>query len=219
MKVTLSSSLLLQLNVAAATKHQPELSYSDTEIDHGKSMHSEGTISSVGTADHLSTEQEVDDVMNKHRESDSEDDGHEVVSPHSLGENHSTPLSEVETSKEVPYLATQEREEKDSPSQSESNQGERNGVESPASDDRNLEQFSEVLLDSDSSLSDHEAAADDITDNKKDGKRVRFADEIGTPETGEGINIYTSKVLPLYMQTMLYFGVIIIICICISAAV
>ena len=184
-------SLLLQLNVAAATKHQPELSYSGTEINHGKLMHPEGIISSVETADHVSTEQEVDNIMmNKHSESDPEDDGHEVASPHSLGENHSTPLSEVETSKEIPYLATQEREEKDSPSQSESNQGERNGVESPASDDRNLEQFSEVLLDSDSSLSDHEAAADDITDNKKDGKRVRFADEVGTPETDEGKYLY-----------------------------
>ncbi len=186
---SLSPSLPLQLNVIALTKHEPELSYSDTEIDHSRSMHPEGTtISSIENAGHLSTEEEVDDVMNKHRESDPEDDGREVASPHTLGENHSSPLSEVETSKEIPTLATQEREEKDSPSQSESNQGERNGVESPASDDRNLEQFSEVLLDSDSSLSDHEAGVDDITDNKKDGKRVRFADEIGTPETDEGIN-------------------------------
>ena len=151
-------------------------------------MHPEGTVSSVETADHLSVEQEVDDVMNKCTESDPEDDSREVASPLTVGENHSSPLSEVEPSKEIQSVATPEREENDSPSQSESNQGERNGVESPASDDRNLEQFSEVLLDSDSSLSDHEAGADDITDNKKDGKRVRFADEVGTSGTDEGIN-------------------------------
>lgn len=189
--------LLLQLNVTAAAKPHPESSYSDTEIDHGKSVHLEGTVSAVETADHLSTEQEiddvtneqnaddvtneqdVDDVTNKHTESDPEDGSHEMASPCTVGENHSSPLTEIEPSSERQSVGTQERD-----SQS---QGDRNGVESPASDDRNLEQFSEVLLDSDSSLSDHEAGADDRTDNKKDGKRVRFADEVGTSGNDEGL--------------------------------
>ena len=166
-------------------------------------MHPEETTF-VETADHLSIEQEIDDVKNKHRESD-QDDSHEVASPHTVSENQSSPPPEVEPSKEIPSLAIQESKEKNSPFQTESN---RNGVESPASDDRNLEQFSEVLLDSDSSLSDHEAGADDIPDSKKDGKRVRFADEVGTSGADEGINNITGRMHCasfLYMQNYVMF--------------
>lgn len=59
-------------------------------------------------------------------------------------------------------------------------------LESPMADDRNLEQFSEVLLDSDSSVSDRAVIADETVDNKKDEKRVRFADEVGTTEAIQG---------------------------------
>ena len=54
--------------------------------------------------------------------------------------------------------------------------------ESPILDDRNLEQFSEVLLDSDSSVSNHEVTVDD----KQYEKRVRFADEVGETDTTQG---------------------------------
>lgn len=59
-------------------------------------------------------------------------------------------------------------------------------LESLVADDRNLEQLSEVLLDSDSSVSDREVIADENIGNKKDGKRVHFADEVSTTETIQG---------------------------------
>lgn len=172
-------------------------------------MYPKGTVSAVETADHLSIEQEIDDVTNEqedddvaneqeaddvtndqivddvpneHMKSDLEDGSHEVALPCTVGENHSSPLTEIEPTNEGQSV---EREERESQSR-----GERNDVESPASDDRNLEQFSEVLLDSDSSLSDHEAGADDRTDNKKDGKRVRFADEVSTSGNDKGLIVF-----------------------------
>ena len=54
-------------------------------------------------------------------------------------------------------------------------------LDSSVTGDRNLEQFSEVLLDSDS---DDEVIAHET--NKKESKRVRFADEIVTTEDNEG---------------------------------
>ena len=149
-------------------------------------MHTLGAISSVESSDDISVEQEVDDVMNKHTESDPEDGNHEMASPCTVTENRLSLHTEAEPSNEMLSVSTQEREENNPHSQNESDQKEKNGVETPTSDDRNLEQFSEVLLDSDSSLSDHEAGTDDTTDNKKDGKRVRFADEVGTSGTDEG---------------------------------
>ena len=59
-------------------------------------------------------------------------------------------------------------------------------LESLVADDRNLEQFSEVLLDSDSSVSDCEVIVGESVENKKDGKRVHFADEVGTTGTIQG---------------------------------
>ena len=63
--------------------------------------------------------------------------------------------------------------------------------ESPILDDRNLEQFSEVLLDSDSSVSNHEVTVDD----KQYEKRVRFADEVGETDTTQGIGMMYSGLI------------------------
>jgi hypothetical protein len=43
-----------------------------------------------------------------------------------------------------------------------------------------------------------------ITNNKKDGKMVPFADEVGTPETNEGINILSAAILLCASKTTSY---------------
>lgn len=141
------------------------------------------STSFVETTDH-SQEQDVDMGTNKSIQSDTKDDGHEVVS-YAVEDNVSSLHAEAEPGNGMTSVNVHEREEQSSQSQIEPNLGE-GFVESSTSNDRSLEQFSEVLLDSDSTLSDHEAGADDITDNKKDAKRVRFADEVGTNGTDEG---------------------------------
>ena len=50
--------------------------------------------------------------------------------------------------------------------------------DSPSLDDRNLEQFSEILLDSDLSPSDSELQMESLSPRQKAEKRVRFADEV-----------------------------------------
>ena len=50
--------------------------------------------------------------------------------------------------------------------------------DSPSLDDRNLEQFSEILLDSDLSPSDSELQMESLGPRQKAEKRVRFADEV-----------------------------------------
>ena len=50
--------------------------------------------------------------------------------------------------------------------------------DSPSLDDRNLEQFSEILLDSDLSPSDSELQMESSGPRQKAEKRVRFADEV-----------------------------------------
>ena len=59
--------------------------------------------------------------------------------------------------------------------------------DSPNLDDRNLEEFSEILLDSDFSPSDSELQVEQLQQNSKQraGKRVRFADEV-EPQRNEG---------------------------------
>ena len=61
-------------------------------------------------------------------------------------------------------------------------------LETSVSNDRSLEQFSEVLLDSDSSTSNPEIIANEVVDKKRDGKRVRFADQFhpSTTECNQG---------------------------------
>lgn len=141
---------------------------------------------------HVSGEQDADNIM---KESNSENDSHSVVPPHNmLRHNMEVEKLSIDTETEfennLSSVSIHEREEQKGP-YSEPLAKEVQ-LHSPESDDRNLEQFSEVLLDSDSSASNHEAIGDELSIDKKDGKRVRFADEVGTVEANKGKSCHMS---------------------------
>ena len=142
--------------------------------------HSDSTIA---TDDQCYVEQTKDTTSKEHKQLDSADSDHEqdleyVVSVHNDNEEA------LEVSGTNDESLPDRSHETELPSEHDVNEPLR---ESPVPDDRNLEQFSEVLLDSDSGASNHEVHVpiDEVND-KQCEKRVRFADELGGTRIDEG---------------------------------
>lgn len=129
----------------------------------------------------------VSDAVREHTGSESENVSHDNVPDCTLTANIEQEAEELSLTNKVncdESLSVHADEIEEREAHSKQGDGELQ-IESPVPEDRNLEQFSEVLLDSDSSASNHEVTTEEI-DNKKDEKRVRFADEICTDESTEG---------------------------------
>ena len=138
----------------------------------------------------LCMEKFVGYTRKEHTESGIEDEKHELLKSCNV-----LKFNTVEETEELSIMKCEERTsetiDKNKENQSLERESPELQIESPVSNDRSLEQFSEVLLDSDSSTSNHEIIANTVIDNKKDGKRVRFADEFGSTECDEGKWPYT----------------------------